>query len=147
MLKLFQKKSEWIKNRLIQTTAENMPLKDNCITNITVAFGVRNFYDIRLGFKSLHDVLMENGKFTILEFSLPENFFFRAVYRFYFKGILPFAGRLISGDKEAYSYLPESVEEFDRKINLLELLKETGFDKIEEYKLTFGIVQVITAVK
>ncbi len=147
MLKLFQRKSKWIQNNLIQMTAENIPVKNNCITNITVAFGVRNFYDIRMGFKSFYKVLKKNGKLTILEFSLPENFFFRAVYRFYFKKILPLAGRIISGNKEAYSYLPESVEEFDEKINLPNLLKEAGFEKIEDYKLTLGIVQVLVAVK
>jgi demethylmenaquinone methyltransferase/2-methoxy-6-polyprenyl-1,4-benzoquinol methylase len=147
MLKLFQKKRKSLKDKLIQMTAENLPVKDSSITNISVAFGVRNFYDIRIGLKSFYKALMKNGKLTILEFSMPENFFFRMIYNFYFKTILPMTGRIISGDKEAYSYLPESVEEFDEKINLEKILQETGFSSIVKHRLTFGIVQVIIGVK
>ncbi len=147
MLKLFQKKKEWVKTCLVQATAENMPVKDNSVTNITVAFGVRNFYDIGSGFRSFHSVLKKEGKLTILEFALPKNFFFATVYNFYFKKILPLTGRIISGDKEAYSYLPKSVEEFDEKIDLKKLLIETGFTDVRDSRLTFGIVQVIIASK
>ena len=66
---------------------------------------------------------------------------------FYFKKILPLIGGIISGDREAYKYLPESVEEFDEKINIPSLLKISGFKKVERYNLTFGIVQVVIAVK
>jgi demethylmenaquinone methyltransferase/2-methoxy-6-polyprenyl-1,4-benzoquinol methylase len=56
-------------------------------------------------------------------------------------------GGIISGDKEAYRYLPASVEEFDEKINLPDLLRNSGFRLIEVYSLTFGITQVIIATK
>jgi demethylmenaquinone methyltransferase/2-methoxy-6-polyprenyl-1,4-benzoquinol methylase len=92
-------------------------------------------------------VLKQGGKATILEFRLPPNLLFKSVYKFYFKNILPFIGGIISGNKEAYKYLPRSVEEFDEKINLPELLKNSGFRKIETHILTFGIVQVIIANK
>jgi demethylmenaquinone methyltransferase/2-methoxy-6-polyprenyl-1,4-benzoquinol methylase len=147
MLKLFQKKNDSMKTNLVQGAAENMPVKNNSVTNITVAFGVRNFYDIENGFRSFYHVLKKEGKLTILEFALPENFFFGAVYNFYFKKILPLTGRIISGDKEAYSYLPKSVEEFDEKIDLKKLLIETGFTEVRDSRLTFGIVQVIIASK
>ncbi|HKI77746.1 MAG TPA: bifunctional demethylmenaquinone methyltransferase/2-methoxy-6-polyprenyl-1,4-benzoquinol methylase UbiE [Ignavibacteriaceae bacterium] len=147
MLKLFNKKSDWIVGKNVQMVAENMPIKDESVTNITVAFGVRNFYDIQQGFNSFHRVLKKNGKTTIIEFSLPSNPVFRWLYKFYFKKILPFIGGLISGDKEAYSYLPKSVEEFDEKIDIKELLKVSGFNKIERHSLTFGIVQVVIAQK
>ncbi|HVO74857.1 MAG TPA: bifunctional demethylmenaquinone methyltransferase/2-methoxy-6-polyprenyl-1,4-benzoquinol methylase UbiE [Ignavibacteriaceae bacterium] len=147
MLKLFQKKSLWAKTNLIQATAESIPVKNNSVTNITVAFGVRNFYDIREGFKSFYNILKKNGRLTIIEFSLPKNFFFRTAYSFYFKKILPLTGRVISGDKEAYSYLPESVQEFDEKVDLKNLLNETGFTGIRDYRLTLGIVQVLIALK
>ena len=147
MLKLFNKKSDWIVGNNIQMVAEKIPLKKESITNITVAFGVRNFYNIQEGFNSFFNALKKNGKATVLEFRLPSNSFFKVVYKFYFKKILPVVGGIISGDKEAYSYLPRSVEEFDEKINLPELLKNSGFEKIETHSLTFGIVQVIIATK
>lgn len=147
MLGLFAKKSEWIKGRAIQTTAEQMPFRDNTFTNITVAFGVRNFYDIKEGFKSFNRVLKPAGKATVIEFQMPENKFFKSLYKFYFKRILPFIGGIVSKNKAAYQYLPSSVEEFDEKILLVDLLKEAGFKSVKKYTLTFGIVQVVIAEK
>ena len=147
MLKLFNQKSPWIVGRNVQLVAENMPFKAGSFSDITVAFGVRNFYDIQEGFNSFFRVLKNGGKATVLEFRLPSNVLFKAIYKYYFKNILPLVGGIISGDKEAYKYLPRSVEEFDEKINLPELLKNSGFKKIECYTLTLGIVQVIIAYK
>ena len=147
MLALFKKKKEWIDGKVIQTTAEQMPFRDNTFTNITVAFGVRNFYDIKEGFKSFHRVLKQNGKATVIEFQMPENKIFKSLYKFYFKKILPLIGGIVSKNKSAYQYLPESVEEFDEKIILSNLLKEVGFKSVAKYTLTFGIVQVVIAEK
>jgi len=147
MLELFIKKSKWIEGKLFQSTAENLPLKDQSVTNITVAFGVRNFYDIHQGFNSFYRVLKKNGKAAIIEFRLPSNTIIKRLYKIYFDKIVPLIGGLISGNKEAYKYLPKSVEELDEKINLPELLANSGFSKIEQHNLTFGIVQVIIAAK
>jgi demethylmenaquinone methyltransferase / 2-methoxy-6-polyprenyl-1,4-benzoquinol methylase len=147
MLKLFKKKQSWIDGNVVQSVAEQMPFKDNSFTNISVAFGVRNFYDIKEGFKSFHRVLKPEGKATIIEFRMPENIIFRGLYKFYFKKILPFLGGIISKNKTAYQYLPDSVEEFDEKIFLVDLLKEIKFKSVEKYKLSFGIVQVVIAEK
>jgi demethylmenaquinone methyltransferase/2-methoxy-6-polyprenyl-1,4-benzoquinol methylase len=147
MLKLFEQKSTWIKNRTVQMVAENIPVKDGSVTNITVAFGVRNFYDIQEGFNSFYRILKNEGKATIIEFRMPSNPVFKGLYKYYFKKILPAIGGLISGNREAYKYLPRSVEEFDEKINMPELLRTVGFKKIEIYSLTFGIVQTIIATK
>jgi demethylmenaquinone methyltransferase/2-methoxy-6-polyprenyl-1,4-benzoquinol methylase len=92
-------------------------------------------------------VLKAGGKATILEFQLPENKIFRGLYKFYFKKILPFLGGIISKNKTAYRYLPDSVEEFDEEISLVDLLNEAGFSSVTKHKLTFGIVQVVIAEK
>ena len=83
MLKLFKQKSDWIHGNSIQMVAENIPLKKESVTNITVAFGVRNFYDIQQGFNSFYDVLKKNGKATVIEFRMPSNFLFKRLYKFY----------------------------------------------------------------
>jgi demethylmenaquinone methyltransferase/2-methoxy-6-polyprenyl-1,4-benzoquinol methylase len=147
MLKLFSKKSSWITGKSVQMVAELMPFRMNSFTNIIVAFGVRNFYDIQKGFRSFYDVLKVDGKATILEFRLPSNYVVRNMYKFYFKKILPAIGGIISGDRSAYQYLPDSVEEFDEKVNLPELLESSGFSKIEIHSMTLGIVQVCIATK
>lgn len=147
MMKYFNEKREWSKGKLVQSVAEFLPFKNNSFTNITVAFGVRNFYDILEGFKSFFRVLKLNGKVTILEFKLPENKIIKNLYSFYFNKILPKIGKIISKDKEAYTYLPESVNEFDEKIDIPALLSRAGFVNIKTYSLTFGIVQVVVAEK
>lgn len=147
MLRLFKQKADWSKGKLVESVAEAMPFKDSSFTNITVAFGVRNFYDIAEGFKSFHRILSNNGKVTILEFRLPSNIAVRKFYLFYFKNILPFVGKIISKDKEAYTYLPESVDDFDAKVDLKKLLLEAGFKSVTVKQLTFGIVQIAIAEK
>ncbi len=147
MLKLFSKKANWIKGNSVQLVAEHLPFKDESFNNIIVAFGVRNFYDYYKGLASFYRILKKGGKATILEFRLPSNLIFKNLYKFYFIRILPFIGGLFSGDREAYEYLPKSVEEFDEKINLVEILSSIGFTKISQHSLTLGIVQVIIAEK
>ena len=147
MLSLFKKKKDWINGKVIQTTAEQIPFRDNTFTNIIVAFGVRNFYDIKEGFKSFHRILKNDGKVTVIEFQMPENKIFKSLYKFYFKRILPLVGGMVSKNKTAYKYLPDSVEAFDEKIVLPDLLKDAGFKSVKKYKLTFGIVQVVIAEK
>ena len=147
MLRLFDKKSEWVDGKLVQMIAEKIPLKDESVTNITVAFGVRNFYDIQEGFNSFYRILKPKGKATVIEFRMPSNKIIKSIYKFYFKNILPVLGGIISGDKAAYTYLPNSVEEFDEKVNLEKLLINSGFKKINKYNFTFQTVQVLIAQK
>ena len=147
MLKLFHKKSEWVDGYLVQMVAEKIPFKNESVTNITVAFGVRNFYDIQAGFNSFYRILKPKGKATVIEFRMPSNKIIKNIYRFYFKKILPVLGGIISGDKAAYSYLPNSVEEFDEKVNLEKLLINSGFKEINKYNFTFQTVQVLIAQK
>lgn len=147
MLSLFDKKSEWIDGKLVQMVAEKIPFKNESVTNITVAFGVRNFYDIQEGFNSFYRILKPKGKATIIEFRMPSNKVIKSIYKFYFKNILPVLGGIISGDKAAYTYLPDSVEEFDEKINLQKLLAISGFKEIKKYNFTFQTVQVLIATK
>lgn len=147
MLRLFNKKSEWIKGKIFQMVAEKLPLKKSTVTNITVAFGVRNFYNIPEAFSSFHFALKEKGKVTVLEFSMPTNLLIKMLYRLYFKFILPVIGRIISKDKLAYTYLPDSVEEFNKSIDLVKLFYAAGFQIVEKYNLTFGLVQVVMAEK
>ncbi|MBI9073096.1 MAG: bifunctional demethylmenaquinone methyltransferase/2-methoxy-6-polyprenyl-1,4-benzoquinol methylase UbiE [Melioribacteraceae bacterium] len=147
MLKIFSEKLDWSKGNLTQMAAEQLPFKNDLFTNITVAFGVRNFYNIPNAFNEFNRVLKSKGKVTILEFKLPSNILVRKVYQLYFKYMLPLIGKIISKDKSAYQYLPDSVEEFDKKVNLKEILSRCGFSKIEIKQLTFGIVQVVVAQK
>jgi demethylmenaquinone methyltransferase/2-methoxy-6-polyprenyl-1,4-benzoquinol methylase len=147
MLKLFKNKSTWIDGRIVQMVAEMMPYKNDTFTNVSVAFGVRNFYDIKEGFNSFYRVLKKNGKATIIEFQIPKSRLFRNIYKIYFNKILPIVGGFFSKNKNAYSYLPESVQEFDTNVGTEKILGEVGFTKIDSYSLTLGIVKVVIATK
>lgn len=147
MLKHFPQKAEWVKGKLSQCVAEHLPYKNSTFTNVIVAFGVRNFYNIPEGFKSFHRILDQKGKVTILEFRLPSNKLVRSLYMFYFNKILPALGKVISKDKGAYTYLPESVSEFDTKVDLKQDLLNAGFRNVIKKSLTFGLVQVVIAEK
>ncbi len=147
MLKLFSKKFAWSGKRKVQCIAEELPYKSGVFSNISVAFGVRNFHDIPRGFKEFFRILGPDGTVTILEFCLPANFLVRAFYLFYFKKVLPVVGRIISGDATAYTYLPTSVEEFDQKVDLVKELKDAGFSRVTRKNLTFGLVQVVVGGK
>ncbi|MBI2418736.1 MAG: ubiquinone/menaquinone biosynthesis methyltransferase [Ignavibacteriales bacterium] len=141
MLKLFGAKFDWIKAQRVQTVAEWLPFLPGSFTNITVAFGVRNFYDIPKAFSEFHSVLKPNGKATVLEFCMPKNPLIASLYRFYFKNILPVVGRIVSGSNSAYTYL------LDKEIDLVKLFREAGFQEVYRKNLTFGLVQVVIAKK
>ncbi len=127
--------------------SERLLFDDNKFDAIIVAFGVRNFENLEKGLKDMHRVLRSGGKVVILEFSKPRTFPFKQVYQFYFKWILPKIGRLISKDSSAYTYLPESVNEFPDGKDFLGILEKTGFKQTECKPLTLGISSIYTGIK
>ncbi len=147
MIKEFHKKADWARGNVAQGVAEHLPFKDNSFSNITVGFGVRNFFDISAGLTEFKRVLKPNGQVTILELKLPKNKLFSLLYTFYFNKILPIIGRLVSNNQVSYSYLPDSVATFNKTVNMKEILQSIGYKNIKIKKLTFGIVQCINAEK
>ncbi len=127
--------------------SENLKFDDNYFDAVTVAFGVRNFANLKAGLKEMYRVLKPGGKIVILEFSQPENFPVKQFYGFYSRYLLPFFGKLFSKDKSAYTYLPESVNAFPYGEKFLEILKETGFSSVGAKKFAFGISSVYYADK
>lgn len=127
--------------------SERLLFDDNKFDAIIVAFGVRNFENLEQGLSDMCRVLKPGGKVVILEFSKPRTFPFKQVYQFYFKWILPKIGRLISKDSSAYTYLPESVNEFPDGEDFLGILEKTGFKETECKPLTLGISSIYTGIK
>ena len=127
--------------------AANLPFEDNSFDVATVAFGVRNFEDLGKGLSEIHRVLKPNGEIVILEFSMPEEFPIKQLYRLYFKHILPWMGRIVSKDEKAYSYLPESVEQFPKPTEFQQVLGQYGLKNCLVKQLSFGIAMVYLAEK
>ncbi|MDP2424690.1 MAG: bifunctional demethylmenaquinone methyltransferase/2-methoxy-6-polyprenyl-1,4-benzoquinol methylase UbiE [Bacteroidales bacterium] len=130
---------------LQKADSENLPFESNSFDLVTVAFGVRNFENLETGLAELHRVVRDGGTLAVLEFSMPQQFLVRQLYLFYFKQILPFLGRLISGNKSAYIYLPDSVQAFPCGQMFEQLLYKTGFIKVRSHKLHFGIATLYVA--
>lgn len=135
------------KVELLAGDSENLQFGDNKFDAVTVGFGVRNFENLEKGLSEIRRVMKPGAMLVILEFSRPRKFPMRQVYNFYFKNILPGLGRLISSDKSAYTYLPESVEAFPDGTDFENILKKVGFKETACKALTFGISSIYTARK
>jgi demethylmenaquinone methyltransferase/2-methoxy-6-polyprenyl-1,4-benzoquinol methylase len=135
------------KIELLSGSSENIPFKNNSFDIAMVAFGVRNFSDLPKGLGEMHRVLREGGRIMILEFSKPAGFPFRQAYDFYFRNILPVLGRIFSGNRKAYRYLPESVMKFHDNEEFADIMQLAGFNGIRMVRLTYGVVTVFTGIK
>ena len=127
--------------------SENLPFQDNCYDAITAGFGVRNFEDLNKGLSEMYRTLKPRGIVAILEPSEPSHFPLKQFYNLYFHHILPFIGGIISKDKNAYTYLPDSVSAFPSGNNFLTELDKVGFKECKHIPLTFGIVSLYIAIK
>jgi demethylmenaquinone methyltransferase / 2-methoxy-6-polyprenyl-1,4-benzoquinol methylase len=107
---------------------------------ITVAFGFRNLANYRSGLAELARVLKPGGVLAILEFSRPTNRVFGTLYRFFSARVLPWIGGMVSGSREAYAYLPESIQKFPGARELADQMRAAGFGSVEFEPLTFGAV-------
>ncbi|MCZ2074473.1 MAG: bifunctional demethylmenaquinone methyltransferase/2-methoxy-6-polyprenyl-1,4-benzoquinol methylase UbiE [Bryobacteraceae bacterium] len=132
---------------LFEADALSLPLRDASLDVIAVAFGFRNLANYQRGLAEMRRVLKPGGVAAILEFSTPPNAVFRAFYNLYSRKILPAVGGLISGSRDAYRYLPESVRKFPGAETLARQMEEAGFDSVQFLRLTGGIVALHTGVR
>lgn len=133
--------------KLKQSDAEKIPFSDHSFDLVAVAFGVRNFETLQKGLKEIHRVLRKNGSIAVLEFSMPEHFPVRQIYKLYFRFILPRLGRWISKSSAAYTYLPDSVETFPHGKAFAGELQAAGFSQVKIVPLSFGIASIYLAQK
>jgi demethylmenaquinone methyltransferase/2-methoxy-6-polyprenyl-1,4-benzoquinol methylase len=138
-----------LKNRIKLSIAdsENLPFDKSSFDAITAGFGVRNFENLEKGLNEIYRVTKKDGFVVILEPSTPEIFPLKQIFRFYFNTILPKIGTLLSDDKSAYTYLPNSVKNFPNGKEFIKILDNIGFRKTSYFPLTFGIVSLYVAIK
>lgn len=132
---------------LTECNAENIPLEDETVDLATVAFGVRNFEHQREALTEMMRTIRKGGHLVVLEFSNPKCGFVRWCYRLYSHYILPAIGRLVSKHSTAYTYLPESIDQFASPEKFSALLQEVGFDHIERKSQSLGIAHIYIAHK
>lgn len=124
-----------------------LPLPDASCAGAIVAFGVRNLADLDAGLREVARVLKPGARYVILEFTTPRSAIVRYGYQLYFHHVLPRVGGLISGNRGAYRYLPESVAHFPTESQLADRMRLEGFRDVQWQSLTFGIAAIHVGIR
>jgi demethylmenaquinone methyltransferase/2-methoxy-6-polyprenyl-1,4-benzoquinol methylase len=132
---------------LVRGDATAIPLDAGTVDAATIAFGIRNVVDPARACREIARVLRPGGRLVVLEFGRPRIPGISTLYRWYFRYLLPLVGRFVSRHREAYSYLPASVEAFPTGDAFVAVLHEAGFSDGRHVSLTAGIVYMYTARK
>jgi len=125
-----------------QINAEQIPIKDNSLDLITIAFGLRNVTDKAKALSSMYRALKPGGRVLVLEFSKPTNKPLQKIYDAYSFGFLPRMGKLVANDAESYRYLAESIRMHPDQATLKGMMEQAGFERCDVHNLTGGIVAV-----
>ena len=123
-----------------------LPLADNSFDAVTISFGLRNMGDLKKSLAEMRRVLRPGGRMFILEFSKPYRWF-KPVYYFYLRHILPALAQLVTGDRAAYVYLNETIEQFPDRNALSAEIHASGFSEVIACSMSLGIVALHEAVK
>lgn len=127
--------------------SEELPFEDASFDALTVGFGVRNYENLEKGLSDMLRIIRPGGKAVILEFSKPKKFPIKQVFGFYSKRVIPFLGKLISKDKRAYAYLPESVEAFPEGKDFETIMTKLGYKEVNSILLSGGIATIYMGLK
>lgn len=122
-------RSENLDDRItfLQKDCLDLPFENDSFDAVTVAFGLRNFQNIRLGLEEMYRVLQAGAPLMILELSLPISFPWKQGYNFYASQIIPLIARMVSHDVDAYTYLTESIAAMPQRQELTDLMLDVGF--------------------
>jgi demethylmenaquinone methyltransferase/2-methoxy-6-polyprenyl-1,4-benzoquinol methylase len=126
----------------VQGDAERLPFGTECFDAAMVGFGVRNLTHLEEGFREIYRVLKPGGRFVCLEFSQPTSAWFRRLYDVYSFSVMPLIGRLVTGSRQAYTYLPESIRLFPAPAALSRILDGIGFVRVTYEPLTNGVAVI-----
>lgn len=135
------------KINFVKGDSMNLPFPDNSFDLITVAYGVRNFENLRKGYSELFRVLSPGGRLCVIELSCPRSFLTRSLYNLYSRRIIPFIGRMISDDSRAYTYLPESIAAAPQRDDMTAIMEDCRFIGPRWKSLTMGAVTYYLAIK
>ena len=132
---------------MVQGDSEKLPFDSNYFDGFTVGFGVRNFENLEAGLSEMLRVLKPTGVGIILEFSKPKKFPVKQYFKFHSKYIIPTIGKIISKDKAAYTYLPESVAAFPEGQEFIDIMTRVGYKNISSKLVSGGIATIYSGYK
>ena len=142
MLKAGAGKIEGKRVAPVAADALQLPLASGQLMGAIVAFGIRNVAGLDASLREVYRVLAPGGRFVILEFSTPRWPLLRALYQAYFHHVLPLVGRVVSGHRTAYHYLPRSVANFPVEEELAKKMRSAGFADVAWSSLSFGVAAI-----
>lgn len=126
--------------------AEHLPFEDSSFDAVTCAFGVRNFVHLEQGLSEMLRVLKPGGRMVILELATPDSALIRPFYNLYTRHVIPWLGQRLAGSREAYTYLPRSIELFPKGEAFAKIVEKVG-GRVTERKLTFRVCRMYVVEK
>lgn len=144
MMAIAKRKAPQAEYRLADV--ERLPFGDASFDAVTCAFGVRNFVHLEQGLHEMLRVLKPGGRMVILELATPDSSLIRPFYNLYTRHIIPWLGQRLAGSREAYTYLPRSIERFPKGKEFLAILQRQGVPATER-KITFGVCRMYVVDK
>jgi demethylmenaquinone methyltransferase/2-methoxy-6-polyprenyl-1,4-benzoquinol methylase len=123
----------------VSADATKLPFKTGQFDVATIAFGLRNIPDRLAALNEMGRVVKSGGKVITLEMTFPKNLRLRSFFKWYLNHMIPLVGGLISGNRAAYRYLPDSIQDFLTPDQLSGLFESAGFKSIRTFPLTFGL--------
>ena len=122
-----------------------LPFSDDSVDALTIGYGLRNMADWGAALIEFSRVLKPGGRLVVLDFSLPSHSLLRSPYRFYLHRILPRIAGWLTGNREAYAYLGDSIERFPSGAEMQKLIEANGFEPVDWYPQMGGISSVYSA--
>ena len=123
-----------------QGNAEELPYGDKSFDCVTIAFGIRNVPRIAKALGEAHRVLKHGGRFLCLEFSSVDVPGLSKIYDLYSQHVIPTIGRAVTGDREAYAYLVESIRKFPKPKVFASMIEDAGFARVTFTSMTGNVV-------
>ena len=124
----------------VQSDGTKLPFADNSFDSVTIAFGIRNFVDVDAGLAEFYRVLKPGGQFMCLEFSKPVLPLLDVIYDTYSFNVFPAMGEWITGDRDSYQYVVESIRRFPDQMRFERMIQNAGFDLVRHENMTGGVV-------
>lgn len=147
MLRMAQARSDGETIHWTEGDALQIPFRDRFFEAVVNGFMLRNVTDVEATLAEQARVLRPAGRLICLEMTWPHNPLFRPLFQLYFFGVVPLLGWLITGEMDAYRYLPRSVKAFMAPEELAETMERVGLEQVTYRKLSFGTVTLHVGVK